>query len=304
MCISPKRRWNEKRNRFENYPCGYCYQCVRKKKMDWEFRLLSARRWADCAFFKLLTFDPEHYPTDDHDIPFLKRQLQLFIKRLRITLQRKFGEDIELKYFIASEYGERKNRLHYHCIFFIRGAKFTWVEFNGICRKLWNYGIVGNCYSFNAGYARYCVKYIQKQYNFKMFSQFRMKDIAPDLPKKIRSEFSMKLMRYPSVPLAGKRIPLPSWWCRQIFGIVSYHTYKVYDVKRSEWKTKTVKGYKFGDRWRGFLEFLSDLNPLPDDWLSQQCRFENKEGQDMGNKDYVFYNARDGLDSNFSFYDL
>lgn len=130
MCINPylkvvnsERVW---------IPCGKCYQCIRKRKLDWELRLSRACAASDCAFFSLLSFDPEHYPEDDHDLDNLHLLVKRFIARLRKRLENWYSKDVKLKYYVATEYGEEKDRLHFHVCFFLKGCHFTWLEWSSI----------------------------------------------------------------------------------------------------------------------------------------------------------------------------
>ena len=248
---------------FVDYPCGKCFECVRKKKLDWEIRMNAACDWSDCAFFILLSYEDLYYPKDDHDKDLCKRDLQLFIKRLRKRCSEMYGTDARLKYFIASEYGEEKNRLHYHLCLFCKGFVCTWLEmshiihdfriringefgwipplrFKGrrkyyeqvadyISEPCWYQGFVGNVYNLKANKKKikYTVKYIQKQYNFKLYSRFSFAELLPDLfhslkgfsidvpigadiPFDIVDEYLKKLY----VPHFGKIAPFPSWWIR------------------------------------------------------------------------------------------
>lgn len=262
MCICPSRKKN-RLGEFVDYPCGKCFECVRKKKLDWEIRLNAACDWSDCAFFILLSYEDFYYPDDDHNAEYCKRELQLFFKRLRKRCAEMYGKDVRLKYFIASEYGEEKNRLHYHLCLFCKGFTCTWIEMNHIIhdyrlkirgeyswvpplrfkgrRKYyekqsdyisepcWYQGFVGNVYNLkmNKKKIKYTVKYIQKQYNFKLYSRFSFKELLPglysslkdfsvdvpigaDIPFDIVDEYIQKLY----VPHFGKIAPLPSWWIR------------------------------------------------------------------------------------------
>ena len=216
MCICPSRKKN-RLGEFVDFPCGKCFECVRKKKLDWEIRLNAACDWSDCAFFILLSYEDFYYPKDDHNVDYCKRELQLFLKRLRKRCCELYGKDVRLKYFIASEYGEEKNRLHYHLCLFCKGFTCTWLEmshlihdyrvringefswipplrFKGrrkhykkvsdhISDPCWYQGFVGNVYNLkmNKSKIKYTIKYIQKQYNFKMYSRFSFRDLLPGL---------------------------------------------------------------------------------------------------------------------------
>ena len=222
MCLSPiyKRGRLSDNSDARHVPCGYCCECVRRKKLDWQIRLDAARAWADCSFFRLLTYDPEHYNFDIYDKNVIKDHLQRFMKRLRRRLEYHFGSHIRIKYFIASEYGETYDRLHYHALFFVKGAKFTWLEMKTIINSCWPYGIVGNTYNINPGRIAYCVKYIQKQYNTKLFSKFEMRKIAPFLEYDVhmtRRHDVDDINNLPHYVLNGKRVSLPYYWMHQLF---------------------------------------------------------------------------------------
>ena len=231
MCLSPiyKRGFYSDRSDSVFVPCGYCSECVRKKKLDWQIRLNCALSWSDCAFFRLLTYDPEHYNFDIYDKEIIREHIQLFMKRLRRRIEYHFGKTIKLKYFIASEFGETYDRLHYHCLFFIKGARFTWLEMKSIINSCWNYGIVGNTYNLNAGRIAYAVKYIQKQYNTKFFSRFPMREVAPDLEKTFRTEERYSVADYnnlPSISLNGKHVSLPYYWLKQLLTLPEMVAYR------------------------------------------------------------------------------
>ena len=230
MCLSPvykKGRFSD-RSADMFVPCGYCSECVRRKKLDWQIRLDAANNWADCSFFRLLTYDPEHYNFDIYDKGIIRDHIQRFLKRFRRRLEYHFG-NIRLKYFIASEYGETYDRLHYHCCFFIKGAKFTWLEMAHIIRSCWPYGIVGNTYNLTAKNIAYCVKYIQKQYNVKFFSRYPISEVAPHLEREIRTEQCYSVYDYESLPsysLRGKHVALPYYWLKKLLHPTEYYQYK------------------------------------------------------------------------------
>lgn len=269
MCISPGRKKN-RLGEFVDYPCGKCYECVRKRKLDWEIRLSYALRWSDCAFFTLLSFDSEHYPADPYNKEQNVKRVQDFVKRLRKRLTSDYGNNVRLKYFIATEFGEERNRLHYHCCFFLKGININWRVFNSLIhtykvydfasnesfvllhtqlaralnyikrhpkaklyKPVWPFGYVGNSYNLKLCPSKICYacKYIQKQYNSKIYSRFSMNDIAPDIASMdkeslnpfiesdslpwLKSQAELdEIERKLSTPHFGKNVLLPNWWIR------------------------------------------------------------------------------------------
>lgn len=64
--------------------------------------------------FLTLTYNNEHLPSN---FSISKRELQLFIKRLRIEIERNYNGR-RVRYFACGEYGEKSHRPHYHMILF------------------------------------------------------------------------------------------------------------------------------------------------------------------------------------------
>lgn len=128
-------------------PCGQCIDCRLQAAREWTVRLLcemKAYKPSEC-WFVTLTYDPEHLPVvnevPDHPDSLIsdidletgellswhysdrsglsKRDLQLFMKRLRISYQRRIGnDDAAIRFFACGEYGDLGKRPHYHLILF------------------------------------------------------------------------------------------------------------------------------------------------------------------------------------------
>lgn len=172
MCISPKLLI-VKGERIQ-VSCGKCFECIRNRKREWLQRILSEVSVSDVCFFSLISYNDDNYPSPDVAD---KVAIQKLIKRLRVALERNFsngsGFKPKLKYFIVSEYGEERNRLHYHALFFVRHVDETvlprqiWKE---LLEKEWGKGFCSAFY-LDPKSAKYCVKYIQKQYNSMFYSR-------------------------------------------------------------------------------------------------------------------------------------
>lgn len=63
-----------------------------------------------------------------------KRDLQNLVKRLRISIERKYCGDSRLKYFISTEYGPSTLRTHAHCLFFFN---FPFELFAETIKDIW-----------------------------------------------------------------------------------------------------------------------------------------------------------------------
>lgn len=172
MCLSPRKifhnsnHWNPKQYPlYLTVPCGKCEECKSRAREDWFVRCYA--EWTHNTdgdtYFYTLTYRPEDLPTIYGCPCFDKREVQKFIKRLRINLFRGYG--LKLKYMITSEYGELHKRPHYHALFFLNGH-LKWFQFRNLVNMSWNHGIV--CPGDNGGKVnscsgiRYVTKYITK----------------------------------------------------------------------------------------------------------------------------------------------
>lgn len=90
-------------------PCGQCIGCKLEHSRQWAVRCMHEKRMHAESAFLTLTYSPEFVPPT---YSLIKRDLQLFMKRLRKT--RPAG----LRFFACGEYGERTLRPHYHVLLF------------------------------------------------------------------------------------------------------------------------------------------------------------------------------------------
>lgn len=88
----------------QEVPCGRCFECVKRRRNDWYIRCLIQSRVSRYTYFGLLTYAQV-------DMKLNKKDVQLFLKRLRA-----YG--YTFSYLIAGEHGEKKDRPHWHCLFF------------------------------------------------------------------------------------------------------------------------------------------------------------------------------------------
>ncbi len=146
-CISPIRI-KQKNKRlaatvpFMDVPCGQCGNCLQKKANAWTFRLSIEEKNSESAFFITLTYTDEklyeqtggvfeEYPSVE------KRDLQLFIKKLRFFQSKNYPKRKKIKYYAIGEYGDKFGRPHYHVIAF-NIDKLVVEKID----RIWNNGIV------------------------------------------------------------------------------------------------------------------------------------------------------------------
>lgn len=104
-------------------------------------------------------------------VPYVsKYDIQCFIKRVRISYERKYNEPLELKYFICSEYGPCTLRPHYHGLFF---SSACWERLAPFIYKHYTYGAIRDFHELelrNGGISdacAYCAKYCCKPAEFE-----------------------------------------------------------------------------------------------------------------------------------------
>lgn len=154
-------------------PCGRCIGCRLQYSRVWADRCMAEASCHTNNLFLTLTYDDDHLPDcremDDGRLspvhPLVKRDLQLFIKRLRKALP-----DQRIRYFACGEYSP-KMRPHYHLIIF--NCKLDDVELlykndsqfryytSKTISDCWQYGfhIIADCNWHTCAYtARYIVK--------------------------------------------------------------------------------------------------------------------------------------------------
>lgn len=161
------------------FDCGSCPECMRKRSNVWVLRSVHESRSHLYNCMITLTYDTFKYINNkiagenpvDPTIKVCKRDVQLFLKRLRSWYFRKYGETF--KYIVAAEYGSKTHRAHYHAILF--GVRFFDMHFYKKSKRgnriylsktltdLWGNGICTiDSVNVSSAIARYCTKYLSK----------------------------------------------------------------------------------------------------------------------------------------------
>lgn len=91
-------------------PCSQCIGCRTDRKLEWALRLTHESRLHERSCFVTLTYNETNYPAGNS---LDKRHVQLFFKRLRKAIQPQ-----KIRFFLCGEYGDEKNRPHYHALIF------------------------------------------------------------------------------------------------------------------------------------------------------------------------------------------
>lgn len=91
-------------------PCGQCIGCKLEKSRQWAIRCVHENAMHEQSAFLTLTYAPERLPPHG---TLVKKHVQDFLKRYRRWLNGK-----KIRYAYCGEYGEQKNRPHYHALIF------------------------------------------------------------------------------------------------------------------------------------------------------------------------------------------
>ena len=97
---------------FIQLPCRQCDTCLQERTNEWKMRLAHESEMSEkngpFSKFVTFTYEPKNLPP----YSFLRySDVQKALKRLRKKVP-------SFRYFVASEYGEKNNRPHYHILFF------------------------------------------------------------------------------------------------------------------------------------------------------------------------------------------
>lgn len=157
MCLSPVSIINPSkyvslkfRDRYIiQVPCNKCAECQENNSAEWLYR--AYYEFKEClsaggfVAFDTLTYSEENLPLlsdiaeEFPRVPcFRSVDITKFLKRLRITLDRKYN-GVTCRYFISSEYGSRFGRPHYHVLFFVYG-NINAVAFSSLISSSWKLG--------------------------------------------------------------------------------------------------------------------------------------------------------------------
>ena len=115
MCKTPSFVWVKRGPEYVQVPapCDNCWYCRENYVSDWVGRCLCEAAVSEVSVTLSLTYaDPQNHLDLSHRVvnPW---HFQLFIKRLR-----KAGHKV--RYLVAGEYGDLRDRAHFHCILFFK----------------------------------------------------------------------------------------------------------------------------------------------------------------------------------------
>ena len=143
-------------------PCGKCILCKDRKAREYQFRSEAEASISDTeVLFLTLTYDDCHLPQKGVE----KRDVQLFLKRLRINLTND-GIKHNLRYLCVGEYGKNTHRAHYHLELY-NFPRYsvnlrTLPQVNDYIKKAWQNGFI-YLVPAEKGCTKYITKYMVKE---------------------------------------------------------------------------------------------------------------------------------------------
>lgn len=194
-------------------PCGKCRACRIARAREWSVRCVHETMNHEGSVFATLTYSDDKIP---ENAEISKRELQLFIKRLRKEYSGK-----KVKYFACGEYGDQTGRPHYHAIIF--GSKLSEHECKksgrafhclaGPILKAWNKGYV---FLGDVTYesARYVADYVQKDTRAEVYEgrtpPFSLK--SQGIGKEYAIRNSKQMLSNLNVTMQGKNVGFPRYY--------------------------------------------------------------------------------------------
>lgn len=250
-------------------PCRTCLLCRLQHAREWTIRFESDIRDFYNTAFITLTYNNENLPENK---TLIKKDLQDFIKRVRYYIKKIYPKR-KIKYLACGEYGDSKERPHYHILIDGICGWDVWTkdkkrridcsfDMKNIILKAWNKGIV------KVGQAskksiRYVCGYIDKKYgkekNKKIYEDtnrippFKLQSMG--IGKKYVYENINNLIKQKCMNYQGLKLSMPRYFIKII--------------KKSF--LGSIETVKDGLNWLGELKRISDLK------IDKQIRESIKE---------------------------
>lgn len=109
MCLAPITTRKDGSPLQVFYTCGHCFECYKKRAIEWCTRVGHELASYEDSVFITLTYDD----AQKHLYNFDYSDFQGFMKRLRMRIP-----NTRIRYFTSIEYGGKHGRLHFHAIIF------------------------------------------------------------------------------------------------------------------------------------------------------------------------------------------
>lgn len=278
---------SEKEKDFNNYLKGYkCrYEYNRSFLYHWRERMLCQCYSSRNTHWITLTFDENHiarfmtrqeienlgitdyqaacaikglHLVDDHerDIDLSKlyynRCFDLFIRRLRISLERSLPEEskkqiAQLKFFAASETGDLFGRFHFHMLLWNVPEGISNEAFTQLLLDKWSYGFVTDELLFSYGKkVNYITKYLFKRFEDKLTFTRKSRSIGLHYWNEERKKHMVSALTT-TFHLDGREYYMGRFFCDKVFGLPGAPLREM--LKKKQRDLYTVKEYETLISW-------------------------------------------------------
>lgn len=213
-------------------PCGQCVGCRLERSRQWAMRCMQEKRMhlSQGSSFVTLTYDDEHLPMEGNAVTLRKRDLQLFMKRLRFCRKQK-----GIRFYACGEYGDRSGRPHYHVLLFnvAFGDQKRWSGARGDAalytsrelQSVWTAGnsLIGEVTFESCAYvARYCMKKVTgddaEHFYGATEPEFTVMSRRPGLGAGFFKRYGADIYATDSVVVRGKRVRPPRFYDSLVVG--------------------------------------------------------------------------------------
>lgn len=257
-------------------PCGHCASCVYSSAQEWRVRLNEEFEHSYNAVFITLTYNDDSLPLsvgttfggDRVVVPSVcKRDVQLFLKRLRSHYEKFFGKS-DLRYYIVSEYGPTTLRPHYHGLLFNCNG-FDPRNQKSLCRlseliaDKWDNGYV-RVDLVNPARVGYVTKYICSTMDLpsEYTKPFRLMSLRPAigvsyLDKDSRIAWHKSGLRA-YIPDGSYKLPMPRYYKRHIFSDDELLIIRQLNDIRRQKQAESVNETALYDSWCHGVDVLRD----------------------------------------------
>lgn len=219
-------------------PCGNCVGCRLDNARSWSIRLMHERQCHELACFLTLTYNNHFLPNPP---TLVKRDFQLFMKRLRKFHETNNPDSPKIKYYMCGEYGGNTRRPHYHAIVFgldfsdkrphTKGKRGDQIYTSEKLNEIWGLGYcwIGSVTYKSAGYvARYCLKKVNGEMADDHYQTVNTQtgEIHPIIKEYMAASQGLGLAHFEqhhaqmylrdSVIVEGKEAPIPKYYDRKL----------------------------------------------------------------------------------------
>lgn len=281
--LIPHSREKDFNNYLKGYKCRYEYN--KSFIYHWRERMLCQCHSSRNTHWVTLTFDENHiarfmtrqeieslgisdyesacaikglHLVDNHDEDvnlsklYYNRCFDLFIRRLRISLERSLPEEqkkqlSQLKFFAATETGDLFGRFHFHMLLWNVPDGITDESFTSLLYNKWSYGFVTDEVLFNYSQkVNYITKYLFKRFDDKLTFTRKSRSIGllywnDDRKKHMVSSLTT------TFHLDGREYHMGRFFCDKVFGLPGTEVRE--SLKNKQRDIYTVKEYESLITW-------------------------------------------------------